>query len=598
MAWVQNGKKLSGVKSYTIQEYQGGNIATFNFGIDSESYIIIAGTGEYPPYLMVFSNKNFTINFPWGTYSPSGTTPYEGVDYYYYSVIAYCSRENDFFINDNATIITRPNYTSLLEYVTSHYVVDTPTFDLDVYTLGNDNTLTSLVWSNLQNPVEGVNYRILVECKGDTLRPDYYKVGETEWGSGSMQVDFIDLVTLIPNYGDINKDSIVNLRVDLFSYSDVTVERIIYDEKHLKISYNGSITGEDTENHEHESVTNDDNYNDDTSVWISPHRPSVEENLDNLMTTSYKITSSNLRGLATELWQGEFGTNIEQLQNDPMENIISIKTLPFEVTTSGTSNITIGNVTTDIQASIVTDNHKFPKNGKLTITVPKKSGYPDFLNYAPYTGVSIYLPFIGVRDLDTNLVMGQTLGIQYIYDISTATCVACLYVNDTPIDYFEGSCGIDLPLSAVNRAQVELQQHMARVNGTANLINSTVSAIGNAAMGNVSGFVNNLTSLWQGTEQANADINSAQFHTTTKGSIGSQLINFIPNECYLIIERPRYVEPSTYSHDYGYPCHLACTLGNLSGFTQVSHTVELDNIPCTEQERNELRALLMGGVYL
>lgn len=474
-------------------------------------------------------------------------------------------------------------------YFSGHYPITNPTFDLSTYTLGLNNPLCTFLWSNLQNAVEGVNYFMLFETKFPTASADKFKVFSTaSWDSGSFNVDFLDLVATIENYGTPTPESGVMCRLSLFHWSDLTVERIIDDYKNVTIYNNGNIVSEDSDNHMNESVTNDDNYNEESSVWLTPHRPTTEANLDNLLTTSYKITTANLRALATKLWGGGFGDTLEKLQNNPLENIVAIKTLPFNISSGSDVQIKIGNVNTEINGCIVTDNHK---TTKITATVPKLSNVPDFLNYSPYSGVSIYLPFIGIRDLDVNMVMGKQIGVEYVYDIVTASCCAIVYVENTPINYFEGYCGVDLPLSAVNRSQVELQQGRAEVSGIMSAVGGAVSVLS----GNVVGGV---MSAISGGVNAYTDYAKAQYHTTTKGTIGSQLINFIPNECYLIIERPRYKEPDTYAHDFGYPCELSCTLGNLHGFTSVSHTVELDGIPCTQEEREELRRLLIGGVYL
>ena len=47
----------------------------------------------------------------------------------------------------------------------------------------------------------------------------------------------------------------------------------------------------------------------------------------------------------------------------------------------------------------------------------------------------------------------------------------------------------------------------------------------------------------------------------------------------------------------GYPCNITKRLGDLSGFTMVDD-IQLNNVPCTDAEREELESILKGGVIL
>lgn len=474
-----------------------------------------------------------------------------------------------------------------------------PTFDLDVYTQGTTNPLISLVWSNLQNPVEGVNYYITVGLN-KALPPQSYDfvnwIDSTSFDSGSVTVSFEDAREIgvafpIGQTGDFR----VVFKAQLFHYDDRGI-RIFDDEKIVNVSSKGEISGDDVTPHEQTSVEDDDNYNEETNTYINPHG-GTEETLDNLLTTSYVLTRSELLALKNFLWSADYHDNVYLLNNSPIENIISIKTIPFSVASNTSVTLKIGNVVaTGVTGKTTNDTHKFVLP---TVTVPKK--YNNFLDYYK-TSVSVYLPFIGVHDLPTNIVMGKKLRFTYIFDIVTGACAVEIAVgsgtNLSPIDYVMGNCAIDLPISAQNRTQVEIAQQKIRNSGVANAVSGVASTIGNLISGNIGGAISSGATATANAMNNYLDYSTQEYHTTTKGVIGSQLINFIPNECYLIIDRPIYTRPSTYAHDFGYPCELSLTLGNLTGYTQVSHSIELSGIPCTEQEREELRSLLIGGVYL
>lgn len=472
-----------------------------------------------------------------------------------------------------------------------------PTFDVDVYTQGTENPLISIVWSNLQNAVEGVNYFINIQTLKEIASPLVYEdiLFSTAFENNSATISYSDVAEIGLERTNNDGNKYLTIDVILFHYDDRGI-RIQDELKEFFVIANGNIGGQDVTGHENKSVVDDDNYNEETNVFINPHGGS-DESLDNLLTTSYVLTRSELLALKNFLWSADYHDNVYLLNNSPIENIISIKTIPFSVASGTSVTLKIGNVVaTGVTGKTTNDTHKFVLP---TITVPKK--YNNFLDYYK-TSVSVYLPFIGVHDLPTNIVMGKKLRFTYIFDIVTGACAVEIAVgsdtNFSPIDYVMGNCAIDLPISAQNRTQVEIAQQKIRNNGIANAVSGVASTIGNIAAGNILGGISQGVSTVGGAMNNYLDYSTQEYHTTTKGVIGSQLINFIPNECYLIIDRPIYTRPSTYAHDFGFPCELSLTLGNLTGYTQVSHSIELSGIPCTEQEREELRSLLIGGVYL
>lgn len=469
---------------------------------------------------------------------------------------------------------------------------DNPTMDLDIYTQGNFNPLITFKWSNLQNPREGVDYFVLINVLNRL--------------EGDRQV-YVPITDYIPFENETTT----------FSYNEIALQAKDLDEIWLKtylchkdsgglwivdqeiedrIFDDGTTTSEYTNIHVGESPEIDDEYTEEDSEFLdTPSRPSVPT-LDNIMTSSYVVNETELNQVKTFLWSEDYKKNVFLLNNSPIENIISLKTLPFDVRGTATT-ISIGNVPTTISAlKAESSTHTFSLRPVL---VSKK--YNSFLDYEPYTSVSVNLPFCGVYDLPTNLVMGKYLKIDYAFDILTGACCAMLSIGNantqTPFDYVMGNCGIDIPVSAQNRTEVEIAQQRARISGTANAIGGAMGTIGNLLSGNFRGAIESAVSGGVSAYNSYLDYATASYHTTTKGSIGSQLINYVPNTAYLIYDRPIYSKPSTYAHDKGYPCELKHTLSNLNGFTAVGHTVEL-NIPCTETERAVLRNLLISGVYL
>lgn len=288
-----------------------------------------------------------------------------------------------------------------------------------------------------------------------------------------------------------------------------------------------------------------------------------------LLTHTYAMTEGRLKALGGFLW-GDLLTSLKLVNTNPIENVVSCKIIPAAVSGPDTA-VYLGNVDTGVVGGLVSNNLK------ISIGNIRVSGYyNNFLDYAPYTKITIFIPFIGFKELDTSLFMGKTLKVEYIIDLITGACKALLFANDIYCQSFDGVCGIDIPLTSNNRAQVEASYVMGAL-GTA------VSA----ASGNIAGVA---TSMLMSA--------MTPFHYSTKGTYSPSCGSFETRLCYLVIDRPTFQYPSTYRHDKGLPCQLSRSLGSLSGFTVCDGSVDLSGISCTEAEKEMLRNELTTGVYL
>lgn len=490
---------------------------------------------------------------------------------------------------------------SIVNEIMGEPYLDPVKCDLDIYTQGKTNPLISLVWSNIQNAVEGRQY--YVDILGLSESGGVYNLRLADnipFEDSSATVSYNDAVDMGTLYGT-SDNNYIYLGFHLWHYGDRSVDKVVdYEVLGIGILENGEIyPDENYDRHEDESVTDDDNYNDDTNNFISMTSGNGES-LANILTTSYIISKTDLRALKNFMWSADFHDNLLLINNNPIENIVSLKAFPFEVSSDSAVPVKVGNVSIEgVNGRPVKDTTNVMQIGSQPIKITEK--YHNFLDYL-HTGVSIYLPFIGVHDLPTTLVMNNYLKVLFYYDVLTGSCVYELQVGKnntfTTFDFVQGSCASDLPITAQNRTQVEIAQEKARLSGVASLVGGAVGTVGGLATGNIGTATASLVGGAMGALNSKIAYDTAQYHTTSKGSIGSQLINIVPRNCMIIYDRPKVTIPSIYGHDFGKPCELALNLGNCNGFTQVSHTVELSGIPCTEQERAELRQYLTSGVYL
>lgn len=233
--------------------------------------------------------------------------------------------------------------------------------------------------------------------------------------------------------------------------------------------------------------------------------------------------------------------------------------------------------------------------GSLTIS----RYFNDFRDYEPCTQVQVSIPFCGNVDLPASEVMGHTLYLTYKLDLQTGALLAVIDVaSDTyyTIATIGGTCGASIPITANNN--IEFLQRIATV--------------GQAAFsGGVSGALNGA--------KAGADLAPI---TATAGAIGGSVTSGVGalaglppvtvhkqgyasgfanlggvNRAYATITRQRYEVPNNYGHTTGYATDFEDKIANLSGLT-VCINVDTTGIPCNESEREEIKRLLEGGIYV
>ena len=315
----------------------------------------------------------------------------------------------------------------------------------------------------------------------------------------------------------------------------------------------------------------DDGYSDDKDNDENDNDTSDVSSGIGVLTTTFKMTKDRLQQLGRFLWGSNIFDNFSLICNNPIENIISCKSIPLSLDGS-TQKIILGNVDTGVNGDKVSNNFAKQNIGSIAIT----EKYHNFLDYAPYTNVIIYLPYVGFKELDTNLVMGKTLSISYTVDIITGGCLCQITSNNVKLYEFNGNMGIDIPITASNRAQVE-----------AGYISSGIGIASSVASGNIVGAVTSL-------------INSAesQYHYASTSSPNPMCVASTNRTCYVILDRPTYQTLKSFNHTRGKKCYLTKTINTLRGYTICDEHIDLSGIMATDSEKEELIKILSGGFFV
>lgn len=288
----------------------------------------------------------------------------------------------------------------------------------------------------------------------------------------------------------------------------------------------------------------------------------------------FNPTLSQLNELASYMWSDIFDIDtLKKLFADPMDVILGLSILPVQIPTSGAREVKVGNIGTGISLNVAST--QFVEVDCGTINVNEYWGA--YLDYSPYTHAQIYLPYVGVRPISVDEIMGKSVNVKYHVDILTGACCCFVKCGESVLYSFNGQCSIPIPISATNYTNT--------INGIISVAASlgTMVATGGAtaplAAANLASTITN---------QMKPTVEKSGAISGPGGVMGIQTP-------YLILTRPRQALPSEQNTFTGYPSFITTTLGELSGYTEV-HSIHLENIPATADELSEIETLLKGGV--
>ena len=339
------------------------------------------------------------------------------------------------------------------------------------------------------------------------------------------------------------------------------------------------------------------------------------------MTTIYTPTISQMRALAAHMWSADFVDNILKMIADPRDAIISSHALPVHIPVSETTGIVVAGIDTGILSNVPKTQWVNLDCGSLTIS-PYWGG---FMDYAPYTSISLFLPYIGEVTLDTDEVMGHKVNLKYVIDIMSGMCIAVIGIDGTARYQYSGTCSYDIPITSADyrtllsagvgivvglaagpiagfgasalmgatSAQGPTQGGMAGIGQRAKL--AAAGAASTAAMGPV-GAAGSKLALAGATALAVTGVKPTITHTgPVTGQVGVMGIQ----TPYITIKRPRQCVAGQQGDYVGFPLWATRTVGQMlgKGYTEYA-SVHVESIPLTADELDELESMLTGGVIL
>ena len=307
-------------------------------------------------------------------------------------------------------------------------------------------------------------------------------------------------------------------------------------------------------------------------------------------------SQSQLKSVAEYMWGGLFDLSTwKRLFEDPMDCILGLSVVPVSVPTSGSANITVGNIElSGISLPVASQQYVEVDCGSLTVS----PYFGSYLDYEPYTKMSLFVPYSGVHTVNADDIMGKTVNLVYHIDILTGSLVAFLKCGDSVLYEFNGACSSNIPVNSMNYASTI--ENAIRI---ATNIGTTVATAGASAplsagteatktAQNVARGISLAGSTADGALSLKPNIDRAGSLGGTTGLLGNQTP-------YFIVTRPRLCKPKDQNKIKGYPAFINYSVSDLvgKGYTEFD-TILLKNLYLTDDEKNELESILMGGVYL
>lgn len=318
------------------------------------------------------------------------------------------------------------------------------------------------------------------------------------------------------------------------------------------------------------------------------------------LVTCYMVHGGQMEKLANALFMPNFWQSLANKfsgLSDPLAMILDAYELPLELPVDSAifklGGIEVPDPDTGYPFALPKNVSRYRKYNMGTITL--KEVFGSAKDYTDCT-ISIFLPYVGVKELDTDIVLRNALtlyvyvdswngDILYLLHTSNTSADKKYYTQESVVYRWAGNCGKKIPLGRVDNS---------------NQIIQAVSGLASIGMGAVTGGAAGAAAF--GMPVLSNWVNGGfKPIVQTSGGISGNSGRMDYQYAYLIIKRgvPEY--PNNWRAEIGAPQYQTYTVSDLigTGYTLFNH-IELGNMgSATEEEKSELERLLTTeGVIL
>lgn len=291
----------------------------------------------------------------------------------------------------------------------------------------------------------------------------------------------------------------------------------------------------------------------------------------------YHPTQAEVDAFGAWLWSSNFVEQIKKMFNDPMQSIIGLHKIFASPIDAGTATIKVGYLDSQVSSAYVNDQYVTVDCGSVSL----REYFGNVFDYAPYTKVAIFLPFIGIQKLDVAEVMRSTISVVYHVDVFSGACLAEVSVTRDG----GGGCLYTFSGDASARYPISSGSYMGIVSGVLSIAGGIAGTIatGGAALPALMGAGAAATHM-------HTDVSHSGQISGNAGAMGGK----VP---YLIVVRPQTEVADKSEKYYGYGANSYCKVESLSGFARLYNAVVRPNDSITDEERKEIQTILESGFY-
>ena len=308
---------------------------------------------------------------------------------------------------------------------------------------------------------------------------------------------------------------------------------------------------------------------------IEPKQPT-----ETAMTLSninlYALEKSQLQAFINDIcsvsWAEVSINTLTGIYNNLTDSIQSIRVYPFAVSDLGTTTIVDRIICGFFEHTANVNALTSDISIKTAGTYDLKEVFGGWADYAPYTDIDLYLPYIGFTRLDTNLFMKHSITVKYSIDVLCGVITYFVLCDKTTILIKSAKICADVPISLAS--------------GIDTFTDVTK---------NVASFGSNLASKRPvGMLTGSSEVQTPEMvsNATESG------IFYMPTKCAVKIVRPSYTRAKNYDSRFGYPCYGAYKLSNLTGFTVIENYKSHYTKGIKKEEEDMIKSMMESGVYL
>lgn len=319
---------------------------------------------------------------------------------------------------------------------------------------------------------------------------------------------------------------------------------------------------------------------------------------------------THIYGVLYDTGSDAFLNRYLQSMYNPLSAVIAMHLLPYQFAASA---IFGASVTEKLTISGYPVSDKI--STKYSVTAPKynilkplgKVAFPavsinrhfgGYADFAPYTQCILHLPFIGAIELKTNAIAHGSITVEYLCDIVSGNVTAriCCTDIDENTQYVQtasGNCAYNLPLFTMSQDGAAVGK----------MLSGAAGIVSGALAGNAAGIATGAAGVVGAAVESSFSPRSTQI----SGNMGGNSMLMSNLDIWLEIIRPVWCENMYYQKLHGIPSEMSNCIADCSqdapgavpydGYLQISK-IDLDNVPCTEQEKQEIESLLKQGVFI